>query len=102
MNLPELLASQRKGALIAEAQDKLSSVVKACIATGKPGSITIKLKIRQGDEDSVVIEDEIKQNAPEKSKHGCSFFCDENGLLYRDNPKQPELPAVVQAMAANE
>src|SRR5262249_1707807 len=102
MLIHELLLSQRKGAMMLEAQEKLQKVVKGISETGKSGELVIKLKILPGDQESVVVTDDVKEKVPQKNKRGSSFFFDENGVLHKDNPTQGEFEAVKNAIAINQ
>lgn len=96
MNLLDLIPEIRKGKLHVEAQQHLNSVVKAVQSTGKKGKVTITFEIEMSDENSVVIFGSAKPKMPEPTITGTSFYTDEEGCLYRDDPKQPEFTAVVE------
>lgn len=113
-----LLAGMKRGAVLGDLDDTLKEVVTAINATGKPGSITLKLKIvPEGKADSespiYAITEDISVKKPRKSRGVAKFFGDEEGNLMRNDPKQEEIkfgtidggqseakPAVAPAAAA--
>lgn len=91
-----LLAGMKRGAVLGDLDDTLKEVVTAINATGKPGSITLKLKIvPEGNADSespiYAITEDISVKKPRKSRGVAKFFGDEEGNLMRNDPKQDEI-----------
>lgn len=86
------LAELRKGGAVTDASNDLAAVVKAVRKTGRPGELTIKLKVRaHADGETITIEDSIAPKAPRKATKATSFFDGEDGVLSRENPDQPEM-----------
>lgn len=92
-NLQLLIQNQRKGDFASEISDKLAEVSKAAIETGKPGTVTIKIKVKpmQGLE-AVAIEDKVTATIPEGDPTRAVFYINDDGDLERNDPKQRELP----------
>jgi hypothetical protein len=91
-----LLAGMKRGAVLGDLDDTLKEVVSAINATGKAGSITLKLKIvPEGKADSespiYAITEDISVKKPRKSRGVAKFFGDEDGNLMRNDPKQQEI-----------
>lgn len=100
MNIIQTLSEQRKGRFAAEATEALAAVVKACRATGKKGSLTIKLTIRPTSTEMMVTDD-VDPNIPKADSAACVFYDTEDGLLSRTDPDQTELP-LAQINAVNQ
>lgn len=94
MKILEVLAAHRKGAFLPDAEEAFREVAQKCLATGKPGKVTLTFKFKQSDEGAVLIQDEINKTVPEKLKHGSTFFVGEDGELLKDDPKQGNLNLV--------
>lgn len=91
MKIITTLTDQRKGKFLIEASEALADVVKACRATGKKGSVTIKLKIKPTDQE-IMVMDEIKTEIPKPDAAASVFYDDEEGNLSREDPNQGDLP----------
>lgn len=94
MKFIELIAAQRKGRFITDAEEKLRSVVKTCMDTGKSGVMTIKLKIQPTGEETLVVEDDLDIKPPKPQTMGSTYYPDEQGELFKDDPKQGEFEVV--------
>ena len=91
-----LLAGMKRGAVLGDLDDTLKEVLLAINATGKEGSLTLKLKIKpegKSDAESPIyaITEDISVKKPRKSRGVAKFFGDEDGNLMRNDPKQEEL-----------
>lgn len=95
MNLTDIIATQRKGKCLTEAQDKFQELVKACSETGKKGKFTLTFNIIAAD-GTVILSDEVATKIPTPNKPSTTFFADDHGALHRDDPRQPEFAAVVK------
>ena len=94
MNIIEILSIQRKGRCLTEAEEKLQELVKQVSKTGKSGILTLKIKITP-KEGTVELHDDVDVKMPKPDKFGTVFYPDEKtGLLFREDPLQPELPNV--------
>lgn len=71
-----------------EAAETLRKVIEAVKATGKVGSITIRLDVKPADglSDAVVVYDRISQKVPEKTREGSMAFVTREGDLSRTDP----------------
>jgi hypothetical protein len=88
------LAMQRKGTLANELASAMADVNQAVLDTGKPGSITLTVKVKPtGDGTSVFITDEVKAKAPEPERGQSVFFVDEHGNPHRSQQVLDEVPA---------
>lgn len=71
---------------------RLAEVVDAVMETGKVGELTIRLKFKPNGESSIIVTDEIKSKAPERTRGETLFFTTTGGGLMRQDPRQPDLP----------
>lgn len=98
--ITDTLRQIRKGAGVEEATEQLNEVIKACMVTGKPGELTIKLKLKP---DSTVagrnsissaqceVEMVVTSKAPRLPVPKAVFFATVQGELLRDDPDQAPL-----------
>lgn len=96
MNLIEVLNEQRKGKCLIEAQEKLQELVKTCTDLGKKGSIIITLQVIPAETGTIVLKDDVTSKLPKPERSSTSFYVDDDGSLHREDPNQPELPAIAQ------
>ncbi len=90
----ETLADIRNGDVIADLTDQLRELVLRVRETGRPGSMTLTLKVKnasKGAGSALVIEDDIKTKLPTAEKGSTFLFAAEDGQLQRNDPRQPRL-----------
>ncbi len=77
-----------------ELSDSLSDWVAACLATGKPGTMTLTLKLKPGKGGSTVltVELECKVKEPDFERPSTFFFIANGNTLVTENPEQKKLP----------
>ncbi len=94
----DLLSSLRRGTFLEDAADELTEVMAAVRATGKPGEITVKLKItpQKFDASVVTIADTITLKAPKGEVADTIAYVSETGEISRRDPRQPELPVIAE------
>lgn len=71
-----------------EAAETLRKIIEAVKATGKVGSLTLRLDVKPADGlmDAVVVYDRITQKVPEKTREGSMAFITRDGDLSRTDP----------------
>ncbi|MNR97617.1 hypothetical protein D3C72_288010 [compost metagenome] len=91
--ITDILRDIRKGMVAEAAGEELAQVVRAVTATGKPGSLTIKLTVKpqKGDSEQVVISSKLSATTPTADMPEAIFFADMDGDLHRNDPRQPEM-----------
>lgn len=91
--ITDILRDIRKGMVAEAAGEELAQVVRAVTATGKPGSLTIKLTVKpqKGDSEQVVISSKLSATTPTADMPEAIFFADGEGDLHRNDPRQPEM-----------
>jgi hypothetical protein len=102
----DVLLDIRGGDVIAELTDQLREVVQRVRDTGRPGSISLTLKVKnasKGAGAALLIEDDIKVKLPVAEKGTTILFATDEGELQRNDPRQPRLtgmdkPATVVPM----
>lgn len=83
----------RNGGLHHELSDGLAELVSACIEHGKPGTVTLQLKVQPNkDGVTVVVTDTVALRAPEGDRGAALYFTDVRGNLSRHNPNQLTMP----------
>lgn len=89
----DVLRDIRKGRVVDAASDQLAEVVRAVLATDKPGELTIKLSIKpQGKGDNaVIVGAKVTAKAPQATLPDALFFADLDGDLLRDDPTQTRM-----------
>lgn len=90
------LTRLNKGGCIPELDEALSKLTSQCRVTGKPGKLTLTLKMKPVDNagDMMEIVDSITVSKPEIPRKSALFYATDDGQLSRNDPNQPELPAL--------
>jgi hypothetical protein len=94
---------QHRGAgLHNELGEELAAVTAAVIEHQKKGSVTVTLTVAPTKDDpgAVVISDEVKAKVPKATPLPSRFFSNEEGVLSRRDPRQPELTGLRDASAS--
>lgn len=86
----------RKGKTLLDAQAQLQALVKACSDTGKKGTLTIKLTVGAAEDSTVVLSDDISSKIPKPTTSSTVFYADEDGALFREDPKQKEFAEITK------
>ncbi len=88
-----VLMQHNRGAAHAEASKALAEVVAACKATGKKGSVTVRLDIEAQPKMGGVIKvtDTITRKVPAADRIASLWYPGDHGDLHRNDPKQHEL-----------
>ena len=91
--ITDILREIRKGRPVEEATQALADVVRAVDETGKKGSVTITLNVipskHGGPEKTLVAE--VKSKKPIADIAPAVFFSDQDGDLFRVDPRQEEM-----------
>ena len=92
--ITDILRDIRKGKAVDEATEAFAEVVRAVSSTGKPGSVTIKLTVKptQADSAEKTLIAEITKKQPMATIQPATFFADDDGNLFRTDPRQAEMP----------
>jgi hypothetical protein len=89
------------GGIVAdEAAEQLAEIVRAVTATGKKGTLTIKVTVGRVPKvaDAIAAEATVTSRLPEGGALSSIFYPDDKGNLHRDHPRQATLftrPSVV-------
>jgi hypothetical protein len=87
------LQEHRHGSLHAELSEQLGTLVSAVVEHGKPGTLTLAIKVSPNkDGMTVTVTDEVTAKEPKPERGGALYFTDQRGNLSRRNPNQIELP----------
>ena len=93
----DVLREMNKGRTHNETSMALQDLVAAVLDTGKPGTLTLVLKISSAkSHDMVVIEDDVKVKKPQ-ARAASLFYVDDQYNVRREDPNQDPLPLVAAA-----
>lgn len=97
-----LLQHHRGGQILTDLSHAMRQATESAQLMGKKSAITLKINIdpAKNAAGAVVVTDDIKITLPKEEKKGSFFFSDDKGNLYRDDPRQKELPLRVIESAA--
>lgn len=99
-SLFDTLREVRGGEAIEELDASLQRLVRAVLATGGGGRLTLTLDVQpsKGSTEIVVVKDSIKLKEPEVRSKGTVMFPTVEGNLQRQNPNQRDLPGLSLAV----
>jgi hypothetical protein len=101
----EIIRTVDRGQVFADMQKGIDEIVEAIEnARGAGvGELTLKLKIKSTSEGVFAITPALTVKVPQPARLDMiTFLDDQSGELIRRDPRQPDLPAVVEADFANE
>jgi hypothetical protein len=92
----ETLKDIRDGNLLTELPSQLADLVASILATGKSGSLTLKLNIKvlQPGSKTLLIQDLVTVTKPEADRATTVVYATEENDLTRRDPRQPALPTM--------
>ena len=88
--ITDVLRDIRRGAVVDAASEELAEIVKAVLATEKPGELTLKIKLKpraKGD-NAILVSVDLSAKRPQPDLPDAFFFADLDGDLLRDDPNQ--------------
>jgi len=88
-----ILMQARKGEVNDHLSNELAELIKAIDATGKPGEITLKLKVtpEKGGGNQKDFDFDVSVKVPRPSLPKAVFYSNEEGDLFRTDPSQREM-----------
>jgi ribosomal protein S28E/S33 len=91
--ITDILREIRKGRAVDLASQRMAEIVQAVDETGKPGELTITIKVKpeKGGGSQKVIQVAVKAKIPEVDLPEGVFFSDGDGDLHRTDPAQNEM-----------
>ena len=91
--LPDVLGLVRGGYALHDASKKLAEVIQAVKATGKPGEVTLTIKISPDKTDDRIftLKPSVKAKIPEKGYAEGHVFLAPDGRITKEDPAQLEL-----------
>lgn len=66
--------------------------VTRVLSTGKAGKLTVKLSFARVDDARLEIKGDLSTNLPEPPADGRTFYHDNRGNLFLEDPRQAKLP----------
>lgn len=89
----DVLTDLDEGKVHAQLTEKLPEIVRAVMATGKAGALSLTLSVTRENR-MVVVKADVKTKTPQPATESTLFYTSEDGVLRRDDPKQPALRGV--------
>lgn len=97
----DVLREMNKGRTHNETSLALQDLVAAVLDTGKPGVLTLTLKVSSAkSHDMVVIEDDVKVKKPQ-ARAASLFYVDDQSNVRREDPQQDPLPLVAATTSSS-
>ena len=84
----EWLEQYKKGEVDGELTHELRTLIEAVQDTGKPGTITLTLKVSRKSDSQVTVIEDIKVATPKHSRSESIYFIDQHLNLLRSDPRQ--------------
>ena len=93
--ITDVIRDIRSGRAVDDASEALAQLVRACLDTDKPGTLTLTLTVKPEGKDSgtVQVGCTIKTKEPRVGIPTATFFASVDGDLTRENPDQAPLLA---------
>jgi len=89
------LRELRGGVALLDLSEALADLVVAVRSTGMKGALMLKISVapasKGGDNDTLILEDEVIVRRPKAQKGATILFADNENILSRRDPRQPEL-----------
>lgn len=82
---------------LVNAEEAMTRVVEAANRTGKPGSVTLTVKVhrpKNSEEGRVYVTAAVVERIPRAETRDRQFFVTDDGSLSRRDPRQPEMPGL--------
>lgn len=90
------------GEVMDELHDAFREVEKAVSATGKDGTITLKIKIKANGNNKRRLIGDVSFKAPKEPARETYVFATEQGQYVENDPDQPQLPLNVAKVETRE
>lgn len=90
----DTLQELRRGGAVADLTAQLTELVTAVRATGQAGALMLTVKVApasRGDVNTLMLVDSVKLKLPTPPKSTTILFASDDGVLTRQDPRQPEL-----------
>ena len=78
----------RTGQLSAELDTQLAEMIQAVQTTGKPGELTLKIKVKKSKSDQIELSDAVIPKMPQPERKATYVFALENGAVSQADPRQ--------------
>lgn len=92
--ITDTLRELNAGKFVEQLSEAMAELVRACIVTGKAGTLNISLKLKpaKGSDTVMTIEQDYKLKAPVFEQPQQFFFVTQGDTLVCENPEQRPLP----------
>lgn len=88
----QIIAEMQNGDVEAEFTEELNDLIQKVQNSGKPGTLTIKLKLKLNGDRMMSISHSISASDPKPEKGDSLFFINDNLELQRNDPQQLSIP----------
>lgn len=88
----EFLAEFGNGAINQQANERMRSLVRACITHKGKGKFTLTCDVKGGD-GLVEIKASLKTTEPQPGSASATYYATDAGALVTENPRQTAMPA---------
>ena len=89
----------RTGQLSSELDTQLAEMIQAVQTTGKPGELTLKIKVKKSKSDQIEIADAVTCKMPQPERKVTYVFALENGAVSQSDPRQRALDLAIKVAA---
>lgn len=90
MQFNQTIADIRDGALHAQLTEEWTELIASVMQQGKSGTLQLTLKVKPNG-DALQVEAFVATKAPKPTVGAAIFYGDENGNLFRRNPRQMDI-----------
>jgi len=92
--ITDVLRRLKSGTLIDDASTKMAELVKKVEETGKPGELTMKIRVSMAPAGAMALAGEVTTKLPKESRVETLMFPTPEGNLEVEDPRQPKLPFI--------
>ncbi|ORE94118.1 hypothetical protein ATO13_08591 [Stappia sp. 22II-S9-Z10] len=87
----DVLREMHRGEFYDEVTDELGQLVEAVQETGKPGVLTLKIRVSPNSAGTVKVAGDVKASLPQQPRGESLFFVSGTGGLVRHDPRQSDI-----------
>ena len=95
-----MLSDLSDGDIVAQLDEALEKVAGAAMATKKSGGISLALKVKP-EGGVAVVTAQVKTTVPQAATLSTIFYTDDEGHLFREDPRQQVLPLRIAPVAVD-
>lgn len=83
-----------QGQLLEDLNEEMDRLTAAVLKTGLKGKLTLTISVgkMKGNNNAVEVKTDLSAKLPQPIRTADLYFADEDGVLSRKDPRQPDLP----------